>query len=298
MFTGWVVYNGNINHEKFTYQVEWLERVGKEIGMDITTIKNNELLVMIEDGKSTIKGKYAGITPDFVYFWDKDLPLARHLEKTGIRLYNSASSIEICDDKSLTYQTLADHNIRMPKTIMAPKVYRYVQDYSNYQFIIEELGFPLVIKEAFGSFGQQVYLIHNEDEFMSKINELTNKKYIFQEFIGSSFGRDIRLNVVGDKVVAAMYRKSEHDFRANVTAGGKMYEYEPSRYEQEFAVRCSKLVGADFTGVDLLFGPDEEPILCEVNSNSHFKNIYDCTGVDLAKHMMEYIKNELEGKSS
>ncbi|WCK54062.1 RimK family alpha-L-glutamate ligase [Aneurinibacillus sp. Ricciae_BoGa-3] len=294
---GWIVYNGNLNAEKFLYQVRWLERTGKELGFDMRSIKNNELIASIIDGVSVIKGKYEGSRPDFVFFWDKDIRLARHLEKMGFKLYNSASTIEICDDKSLTYQMLADHHIRMPRTLITPKVFDNCQiiDFSPYEYVVDELNFPLVIKEVFGSFGSQVYLIHNKEEMMSKIVELGSKPYVFQEFIETSFGRDIRLNVVGDRVAASMFRKSENDFRANVTAGGKMYNYTPTDSEVELAVRCSKLVGADFSGVDLLFGKDDEPVLCEINSNAHFKNIFDCTGIDVAKSMMQYIKDELDG---
>jgi glutathione synthase/RimK-type ligase-like ATP-grasp enzyme len=49
----------------------------------------------------------------------------------------------------------------------------------------------------------------------------------------------------------------------------------------------------DFAGVDIMFGKQGEPVLCEVNSNAHFKNIYDCTGVNVADEIMEYILNKV-----
>lgn len=296
LLKGWIVYNGNLKDEKFLYQVNWLQRVGNDLGMEITNVKNNDLISTIENGNAVLKGKYANLSPDFVLFWDKDIRLAKHLEKMGCKLFNSAGALEVCDDKSLTYQVLANHGIRMPKTIMAPKVFSFsgVVEFDNYDYIAEEIGFPMVIKEVFGSFGSQVYLIKDKDDMIHKIKELGDTPFIFQEFIASSFGRDIRLNVVGDQVVAAMLRKSESDFRANVTAGGNMFTYTPTEEQIELAVRCSQVVGADFAGVDILFGDDEIPILCEINSNSHFKNIYDCTGVDVALLMMEHIKKNME----
>ena len=56
-------------------------------------------------------------------------------------------------------------------------------------------------------------------------------------------------------------------------------------------MRSTKAIGLDFAGVDILFGEQEEPIVCEVNSNAHFKNIYDCTGVNTADYILEYIKS-------
>lgn len=293
MKQGWIIYNGNFLAPKFLELIEWLKEAGNKVGIDLVPIKNNDLIATYENGRACLKGVYSGQLPEFAVFWDKDIGLARHLELLGVRLFNSAKTIAVCDNKGLTIQKLANHRIPIPKTILAPLVYQEVMDFSPYKSIGDELGFPLVIKEAYGSFGEQVYLIQNERDLLEKVKELKNKEYIFQQLIQSSFGRDIRINVVGDKVVAAMMRKSNVDFRANVTAGGKMYPYEPGDKEKELAVYCSKIVGADFTGVDLLFGENNERFLCEINSNAHFKTIYECTGVDVAVHMMEHIKKEM-----
>jgi gamma-F420-2:alpha-L-glutamate ligase len=289
---GWIIYNGNLYTKKFAEQIEWLRETAERFDFEIEVLANNQLLVAIEEGETRILTEKTD--PDFVFFWDKDLFLARQLEVQGLRLFNSAKAIEICDDKALTYQQLANHGIRMPKTIIAPKVFVSLEDDSHLDQVIETLGFPMVIKETFGSFGEQVYLIENEQQLRQKVKELQHKPHLFQEYIASSYGRDVRLNVVGDQVVAAMLRKSEQDFRANVTAGGKMFRYQPSEKEQELAVLCSQLVGADFAGVDLLFGENDEPILCEINSNAHFKNIYDCTGVDITQDMMAFIKESID----
>src|SRR5699024_3648035 len=121
---------------------------------------------------------------------------------------------------------------------------------------------PLIMKEAFGSFGEQVYLIHNEEEMLNKITALKDRPYVFQQFIKTSFGRDLRLHVVGDKVAASMYRKTEDDFRS--TAGGIRLAYEPTKEEAALAIAATKAIGADFAGVDLLFGTDDEHIVSEV----------------------------------
>ena len=78
----------------------------------------------------------------------------------------------------------------------------------------------MIIKEGHGSFGMRVYLIETEEDFYTKTDELRGVDYVFQEFIATSRGRDIRVNIVGGEIVAAMYRYSETDFRANITNGG------------------------------------------------------------------------------
>jgi glutathione synthase/RimK-type ligase-like ATP-grasp enzyme len=94
---------------------------------------------------------------------------------------------------------------------------------------------------------------------------------------------------VGGEVVAAVKRMSDHDFRANVTNGGRMVPFDLPEEYVDMALRCSRVIGADFAGVDMLFGPGEEPVLCEVNSNAHFKNLYNCTGVDVAELMVKHM---------
>ena len=229
---------------------------------------------------------------DFVLFWDKDILLAKWLEMQKIPVYNSASSIEICDDKAKTWLALERKGIPTPKTIPAPMTYSGI-GYTELSFvedIIREFSFPLIMKESFGSFGQQVYLVNNKSELTKKVKELEGKPFLFQEYIGESKGKDIRLQVVGNRVVASMYRYSEDDFRANITNGGHMKAYEPTSQEIELAIRAAGAVGADFAGVDLLFGKDG-PLVCEVNSNAHFVNILKCTGVDTSMEIMKYIQN-------
>ena len=85
----------------------------------------------------------------------------------------------------------------------------------------KHLAIRSLSKKRMALFGQQVYLIQNENELIELVKKLKHKPFILQEFIENSRGRDIRINVVGDKVIAAMKRTSEHDFRANMTNGGQ-----------------------------------------------------------------------------
>ena len=97
--------------------------------------------------------------------------------------------------------------------------------------------------------------------------------------------------MVGDKVIAAMLRENANDFRANITNGGTATDYtdKVSSAWKQMALDACRVLGLDFAGVDILFGPDDEPVLCEVNSNAHFKNLYDCTGINAAEAIMEHI---------
>ncbi|MCI5731786.1 MAG: RimK family alpha-L-glutamate ligase [Eubacterium sp.] len=279
---GWLVVNEFLQNQKFSELTKLFLSAAQKANLSLTVYTNAELLA---DTKEILKQR-----PDFVLFWDKDIVLGNYLESQGIPLYNSVDAIRLCDDKRLTHIALMREGIPSPRTIMAPMTYPNI-GFTNHDFfkqVERELSYPFVVKEAFGSFGEQVYLVRDRKELQQRIQGTSTTELLFQEYIPESRGRDVRLQVVGDRVVASMYRYSDTDFRANVTAGGKMKNYTPSKEESSLALRAARAVGADFAGVDLLFGA-EGPLVCEVNSNAHFKNIQTCTGVPVAEEIIQYL---------
>jgi RimK family alpha-L-glutamate ligase len=293
IMTGWLVVNHFVKSKKFMEIFNMLQEAAERQQVNLIKKTNVELMCGLFD--------YDNISifekPSFILFWDKDIRLANFLEEKGFRLFNTASAIEICDDKSLSHIKLSQQGIKTPKTIVSPKIYWDV-DYEKEEYIdmvIETLGFPLIVKECFGSFGRQVYLVQNKDELIELLKSLGVRPILFQEFIESSKGRDVRIHIVGGKMVTSMYRYNDNDFRANITNGGKMKEYTPTDAQIELAVKVCDALGLDFAGVDILFGENDEPVFCEVNSNAHFKNIYDCTGVNVADYIIRHIIDEING---
>src|SRR5690625_4263681 len=236
------------------------------------------------------------VLPDYVVCTDKDIYLATQLELLGVPVFNNAKSIEISDDKIKTYQLLAYNHIPIPRTMFAPKTFGMdvAFDENYYRQVMEQFTFPLIMKEALGSFGEQVYMIENETEMRCKVKEISGRPFMFQAFIRSSYGKDLRLQVVGEKVITAMKRSTQDDFRANVTSGGKMEPYIPNEEEKQVALDAAKAIGTDFAGVDLLFGDDGQPIVCEINSNAHIRNLLDCTGINVAHHIVRYIEEQMK----
>ena len=99
---------------------------------------------------------------------------------------------------------------------------------------------------------------------------------------------------MGDNVVASMIRENKEDFRSNITNGGTASCYAPSEKEKEIAILACKALNLDFAGVDVLFGENGEPYICEVNSNPHFKSTFDTTGINLADYIIEHIGKEMK----
>ena len=279
----WLVVNGFVGSEKFRELYGFLSRAAQKRGI-MLEIKTNDSLAVPLDQKIFGENR-----PDFVLFWDKDTELAKRMEKEGVRLFNTASAIEICDNKALTANALVG-KVATPKTVIAPKTFEGV-GYNSSKFIenaTRVLGLPMIIKECYGSFGAQVYLAESLAHTKKIVASLGHKDFIMQEFISESRGRDVRVNVVGGVVVSAMERYNENDFRSNISNGGKMKSATITSDIEAAAIKTAEIIGLDFAGVDILFGKDG-PIVCEVNSNPHFKSSLECTGIDMSEKIMDYI---------
>ena len=287
MLYGWLVVNGFFISDKFEDIYERLFKAASKYRVRLKRIANNDITVCLQDDP------FAEDCPDFVLFWDKDIRLARYLENKGVRLFNSAEAIELCDDKSMTCLRLQQAGLDMPKTIIGPMTFDNV-GYLNWSFldsIENSLGYPMIIKCAYGSFGQQVYLAKNRKESKAAIDCISPKPIVFQEYIEESAGKDLRLQVVGNEVIGSMIRQSAKDeFRANLSLGGQMRKWQPSIEESDLAIKACKALNLDFAGVDILLGENDRPLICEVNSNAHFKTLYQCTGINTAEEIMKYIR--------
>lgn len=288
---GYIIINGFLREEKFFSLYSALKQSADKAGLQLELKTNIELMCDIASGKTVANEAL----PPFAIFWDKDVRLAKTLEAAGMKLFNSASAIELCDDKSLTHIALMNR-VPQPKTVLIPLTFPRVgyTDCTFLEKIADYLGFPFVIKQCFGSFGAGVYLAGNMEEAKAALMKTAGGAAIAQQYIASSFARDIRAYVVGDKVAAAMLRHNESgDFRANVAQGGKADAYTLSEAQAVLAVKTAQLLGCTFAGVDLLFGENGEMTVCEVNSNAHFAGISAATGVNIADKIIEAVTQRI-----
>ena len=125
------------------------------------------------------------------------------------------------------------------------------------------------------------------DSLRKIISDIDPVSFIMQEFIEESRGTDVRMNVVGNRIVSAIKRVNENDFRSNITNGGTAYPYEPNEEETELALKASSAAGCDFAGVDILKGKTD--MVCEINSSPHFKSSELCGGPSIAEAIIEHI---------
>ena len=228
---------------------------------------------------------------DFAIYLDKDKYLSEILEKSGLRLFNKHDAVRVCDDKGQTCIALAGRGIKLPKTVFGALCYN--QDCEiNAEWadkIGDKLGYPLIVKESFGSLGKGVYKADNKEELFALMQKLKLKPHIFQEYMGAKPGVDVRVIVIGGKTVAAMERSNPNDFRANVARGGSTKRIDLPESFKIVAEECAEVLGLDYCGVDLLYGDNGEPYVCEVNSNAFFDGIEAATGVNVAAAYVDHV---------
>ena len=289
---GYLIVNGFLRTQKFERLYALLQNAAKKRGIELEIRTGDGILHDLQTDKAY---KNASDFPDFALFWDKDVYLAKRLEGLGVPLFNNARAVELCDNKLLTALALTERGIKMPKTVFAPKTFEGI-GYNDLAFLTEAektLGYPMVIKEAYGSFGAQVYLATGRAEAEAIVQKIGHKDFLMQEFIACSRGKDVRVNVVGGVATCAILRENPLDFRSNISGGGKASAYALTDEQKKIAVAACEAVGADFAGVDVLFGAGNKPLVCEVNSNPQFESTLTATGVDLSEYIFDYVVKKL-----
>lgn len=217
----------------------------------------------------------------------RGLYLTACLEFMGFMVINKFKVGETCGNKLITSLTLAKSNVPTPKTHFAFSAESAIE-------VINTTGFPVVLKPITGSWGRGVFPLRNE-EVANMIIEMREDKdsplsriYYIQEMIKRP-PRDLRCIVVGDKIVAAIYRYStENEWRTNVSRGGKV-ELAPVTNElEDIVLRAAKAVGGGILGVDLMEDEKRGLLVHEVNNTVEFRGASNVSESDIAGAMIDY----------
>ena len=234
---------------------------------------------------------------DFCVYLDKDKYASAILEKSGLRLFNSHAAVRVCDDKMETHLALSGNGIPMPPTVGGLLCYDAEAQVKGLDFIEKTLGYPVIVKESYGSLGNGVYKADDRNALEALCEKLKCTPHLFQKFISSSAGKDVRVIVIGGKAVAAMQRKSDTDFRSNLELGGTAKPVEIDDCLRDMCELTAKTLDLDYCGIDVLYGENGGYLVCEVNSNAFFGGIERVTGVNIARLYAEYICSKIYDSS-
>ena len=283
----WESYETNRLIEEFQKQDIDIQLVDPNT-VDIFVNKDNKKSILVNGEPSDLPKFVFPRTGSGTSYYIK--AVIRHFERMDIPVINSSDAIDNVKDKLYTHQILAQSNLDIPKTMLL----RYPIDID---FVEKNIGFPVIVKKISGSYGRGVFLCENKKQLNQLVTmaELTKKSYdiIIQEFVKDTWGKDLRVFVVNNKVVGCMMRQStDDDFRANLSRGGEGFPYEVNEQIEWLSSEASKALGLDIAGVDLLFQNGGYKI-CEVNSNPGFEGMEMFTKKNIAKEIVSFIKLKL-----
>ena len=275
------------------YSILRLLEAAKSRNIDLKVISPEqfELVVTNKSIKSILVDDKPIPLPDFIlprigsHTTFYAFSILRQLEYMGVYICNNADSIYSVKDKLYMHQRLAHSKLPSPNTMLAKFPI-------NVNVVKREIGFPLVIKNVSGTQGNGIYLCESEDKFidvMELVYTNNNKaNIILQEFIKDSRGQDLRVFVVGGKVIGCMHRSSTTSFKANFSKGAEVNEYTLTPEIEWLAIETARLLGLDIAGVDLLFDNDGFKV-CEANSSPGFIGLEKVMGKIIAENILDFI---------
>ena len=222
------------------------------------------------------------------------LAVLRQFEMMGVWPLNESVAVGRSRDKLRSMQIFAKHGLGLPVTAFA-------HDPKQTDEVLKIIGgAPAVIKLLEGTQGIGVVLGETSNSAKSVIEAFRglNVNILVQEFIKEAGSSDIRIFVVGGKVVAAMKRTgAEGDFRSNLHRGGTATMVKITPEERSTAVRAAKVMGLNVAGVDILRS-NHGPVIMEVNSSPGLEGIENATGKDIAGQIIQFIEaNASPGKT-
>ena len=277
------------------YERERFVEEADKYGIDFSLVFADEIdLIVSRDDRKSIRFRNDIVAlPDSIlartgsgtgYF---NLSVLRQFERLNVPTLPNSASIEASKDKMYANQILAQAGLPIPKTMLT----RFP---CKAELVEKVVGFPCVLKVVTGSHGAGVYLCENAKQF-EDLSELISSldfknSMIVQEYVQYSEGRDLRVIVIGGRVVGAMLRQStDGSFKANISRGGEGTAFDVDDQMELLAIQTAKVLDLDIAGIDLLFHSDGYRI-CEANSSPGFKGFEKALGINIPQKVFDYAK--------
>jgi [lysine-biosynthesis-protein LysW]--L-2-aminoadipate ligase len=251
--------------------------------------RKNIEIIMIDDRELIFNLDNSGFDIDVILERSINHSRALHalilFEAMDIKCVNRANVSLTCGDKLLTSKALKAFGVPQPPVNIAFTENSALK-------AIEEMGYPVVIKPAVGSWGRLLAKINDREaaeallEHKTILGSYHHSIFYIQKYIDKK-GRDIRSFVVGDQCIAAIYRNSEH-WITNTARGGRVSKCPLSDEISNISLQAAKAVGGGVVAIDI-FESNDGLLVNEVNYTMEFKNSIDITGVNIPGLIVDYV---------
>lgn len=259
----------------------------KERGVEYDRLDERHLVLRLQAN---------GLAQDYDLIWCRSISHSRALYALsilngwGIKTVNSCQVVRTCGDKVLTTTALIQHGVPTPRTVVALSVEAALQ-------AIEEMGYPVVLKPAVGSWGRLLSKVNDREtaeavlKHKATLGGPVHSVFYVQEYVDKP-SRDIRTLVVGDEVVYAMYRRSAH-WITNTARGGEALPCPLSPEIRDLSLAAAQAVGGGILAVDLMETANGRLLVSEVNHTPEFHGAMQAVDVDIAGKMTDYVLQQV-----
>lgn len=276
---------------RYNYSNERFREESKKLGLDLRVVDPLEYEIVL-GRKSPLLYRKGKVEKDVEVVLPRTgasvtnyaLAVIAQFEMMGVPMVNNVMSINRTRNKLRCIQLLSRYDIDIPKTVV-------IRRPEHIKASVDMVGgFPVILKLLSGTQGVGVILAETMQVIQSTLDALWSlgQDILLQECVKESVGRDVRVIVVGGKVVAAMRRQARiGEFRSNIHRGGTGANILLPREYERVARHAAKIVGLDVAGVDLLES-HAGPKVIEVNSSPGLEGIEAATSVNVTKAILEY----------
>lgn len=265
--------------------IRWEEKslfdAAKKKGVDVEMVDCKNLFVSLDKTKE----KFETVIQRCVSYY-RSLHSTAALEGKGVNVINSLNTSIFAGNKLFTHMLLQKYGVPTPFSTVAFSEEAALE-------ALDVKGYPMVLKPTVGSWGRMIALLKDHDS-AEGIMESRERMYpIYQVYYLEEFvqrpPRDIRAIMVGDKVVAAIYRYSgDGQWKTNMALGGKAEECKVTKEMEDICIKAKNAVQGQIVGVDLMESKEKGLVVHEVNNTTEYKNTVRVTGVDIPALMIDY----------
>lgn len=273
-----------IVYDRVRTEEKMLEEKAIELGHDTKMVDAKVTQINTESKKNDFD--FGDVVLERCVSYFRGLHFTACLEFLDVPVINKYEVANNCGNKMITSLLLKKHNVPTPKTYFSFSPEAALEN-------LENVGYPLVIKPIVGSWGRGVIPLKDREtaDAIIEVRELSDgpldRIYYLQEMINRP-PRDIRVIVVGDQVISAMYRTSSGGFKTNIALGAEPILCEVTKELEDVCMKASKAVGGGILGVDIMEDEKRGLVVHEVNNTVEFKGLSKVSKKNIPKEMIDF----------
>ncbi|MGA0097551.1 MAG: ATP-grasp domain-containing protein [Bacilli bacterium] len=278
---GLLVYLGG-QDPRLAYQLQTLTEAFAKLRIKMIAVPSQDITRLLE---TTKKGFFK-----LALLLTNDVQVAKYLEtEQQIKVFNDASTINLCLDRALLSITLRNAGIASPETIALPYVVNVnvMQTISDVKAMMQQLRYPVLIKNRYPQFNEKIYFARDEKELIKILPPIGMQPLIIQAYVPQENRQLFKVLIVGKKALAGVEVVQEN--------GKEFLKQNPLPSSvKKIAIQAAKTIGATYSLVSVFYLENTKPYVYSVKSNPNIVELQIATGIYLSWYLAKHIASKLK----